>query len=175
MSHIFNNVHAAYTTELIIRRCKLITHIIKIWKKKFYNVHVEQKSNTWNKVRRCPKIVLIRNQNKAKGIVRTENYSCNIKYTYRAKCTYSLFCGCFTTTIYCNPPSCPCIILPHVLTTKQIHSAAVPLSAQITAAQHAIKTDCGVGVAAVGNTCCDILVMVGDPASEIGNTLSSGM
>jgi hypothetical protein len=37
---------------------------------------------------------------------------------------------------------------------------------QITATRHAIKTDFGVGVAAGGNTCCDILVMVGDPASK---------
>jgi hypothetical protein len=28
-----------------------------------------------------------------------------------------------------------------------------PVSLQITAARHAIKTDCGVGVAAVGNLC----------------------
>jgi len=39
---------------------------------------------------------------------------------------------------------------------------------QITAARHANKTDCAVGVTAVGNTCCDILVMVGDPANNIG-------
>jgi len=39
---------------------------------------------------------------------------------------------------------------------------------QITAARHAIETDCGVGVAAVGNTCCDILVVVGDPANKTG-------
>jgi len=29
---------------------------------------------------------------------------------------------------------------------------------QITATRHAIKTACGVSVAAVGNTCCDILI-----------------
>jgi len=43
---------------------------------------------------------------------------------------------------------------------------------QITEAHHAIKIDCGVGVAAVGNTGCDILVMVGDPASKSGQTVS---
>jgi len=43
---------------------------------------------------------------------------------------------------------------------------------QITAAGHAMKTDCGVGVTAGGNTCCDILVMVGDLASRSGNTVS---
>jgi hypothetical protein len=42
---------------------------------------------------------------------------------------------------------------------------------QITAARHAIKTDCDVGVAAVGNTYCDILVVVVDPANP-GNTVS---
>jgi hypothetical protein len=31
---------------------------------------------------------------------------------------------------------------------------------QITAARHAIKTDCGVGVAAASNTCCDIVLGV---------------
>ena len=41
---------------------------------------------------------------------------------------------------------------------------------QIAAALHVIKTDCGVGVAVVGNTSCDILVMVGDPAKG-GNTV----
>jgi hypothetical protein len=43
---------------------------------------------------------------------------------------------------------------------------------QITAAYHAIKTDYGVGVPAVVNTYCDILVMVGDRASKSGNTMS---
>jgi hypothetical protein len=38
---------------------------------------------------------------------------------------------------------------------------------QITEARHATKTDCAVGVAALGNTCCDILVMVCDPANKI--------
>ena len=33
---------------------------------------------------------------------------------------------------------------------------------QITAARHAVKPNCGVGVAAVGNTCRHILVVVGD-------------
>jgi len=43
---------------------------------------------------------------------------------------------------------------------------------QITAARHVIKTDCGVGVAAVGNSCRDVLVMVDDPASKSGITVS---
>jgi len=46
------------------------------------------------------------------------------------------------------------------------------LSLKVTAARHAIKTNCGVGVAAVGYSCCDILVMVGDPANKIGSTVS---
>jgi hypothetical protein len=52
---------------------------------------------------------------------------------------------------------------------------AVILSVQITAARHAIKTDCRVGVGAVGNTCCDFLLMVGDPASKSDNTVFSRM
>jgi hypothetical protein len=43
---------------------------------------------------------------------------------------------------------------------------------QITADCHAIKTHRGVGVAAVGNTGCDILVLVGYPASKNGIILS---
>jgi len=46
---------------------------------------------------------------------------------------------------------------------------------QITAARHAIKTDCGVSVADVGSTCCDILVVVGDTANKSGNAVSWGM
>ena len=46
------------------------------------------------------------------------------------------------------------------------------LSVQITAARHAIKTDCGVGVSAGGYTYCDILVIVADPANNSNNTLS---
>jgi hypothetical protein len=42
---------------------------------------------------------------------------------------------------------------------------------QITAARHAVKIDCGVSVADVGNTCCVILVMVGDRARKSGNTV----
>ena len=49
---------------------------------------------------------------------------------------------------------------------------SVLLSVQITAARHDIKTDCGVGVAAVGNSCCDILDMTDVPASKSENTLS---
>ena len=43
---------------------------------------------------------------------------------------------------------------------------------QITTARHAVKTDCGIGVADVGNTCFHILVMVGDTSSKNGNTVS---
>jgi hypothetical protein len=43
---------------------------------------------------------------------------------------------------------------------------------QITAARHAIKTDCGVGVAADGNTRCDILDLVGYPANKNGINMS---
>jgi hypothetical protein len=43
---------------------------------------------------------------------------------------------------------------------------------QITAVRHAVKTDCGFGVAAVGNSCCDILDMIDDPASKSENTVS---
>ena len=46
---------------------------------------------------------------------------------------------------------------------------------QITAARHAIQTDCGDGDAAVGSICCDILIMAGDTASKSGNTVSWGM
>jgi len=46
---------------------------------------------------------------------------------------------------------------------------------QITAARHVIKTDCNVGVTAVGYTCYNILVVVGDPASNIGNKVKCGM
>jgi hypothetical protein len=46
---------------------------------------------------------------------------------------------------------------------------------QVTESRHAIKTNCGVGVAAVGITFCDILVVVGDPAGKSGNTVSCGM
>jgi len=46
---------------------------------------------------------------------------------------------------------------------------------QITAASHVIKTDCGVGVDTDGYTCCDILVVVGDPATNIGNKVKCGM
>jgi len=37
-------------------------------------------------------------------------------------------------------------------------------SVQIRAVRHTNKTDCGVGVAAVGYTCCAFLVMVDGPA-----------
>ena len=35
-----------------------------------------------------------------------------------------------------------------------------------------MKTDCGVGVAAVGNTSSDIVVMAGDRACKSGKSLS---
>jgi hypothetical protein len=54
-----------------------------------------------------------------------------------------------------------------------LYSTAVSLSLQITATRHAIKTD--IGVAADVSSYCDILVMVGDPASNSASTLSSGM
>ena len=43
---------------------------------------------------------------------------------------------------------------------------------QITTVRHVIQTDCGVGVAVVGNTCWDVLVMVDNPDSKVGNTVS---
>jgi hypothetical protein len=51
-------------------------------------------------------------------------------------------------------------------------SVLLSLSLQITATRHVFNTDCGVGVTAVGNTCSDILVVVGDRACKGGNTLS---
>jgi len=54
---------------------------------------------------------------------------------------------------------------------KHNNITAVPLSVQITT-RHDIKTDCGVGVPAVGNTCSDILVMVGVPATNNGHSVS---
>ena len=49
---------------------------------------------------------------------------------------------------------------------------AIPISTQITTARHAIQTVCGVGVAVGSNTRCGTLVMVGDPASKNGQTVS---
>jgi hypothetical protein len=46
---------------------------------------------------------------------------------------------------------------------------------QITTVRRAIKTDCGVGFTAVGNNSFDILVMVGDFASNIINTVPCEM
>jgi hypothetical protein len=43
---------------------------------------------------------------------------------------------------------------------------------QITTARHGIKTDSGVAVVSVGNTCCDILVVVVDPANNRKNSVS---
>jgi hypothetical protein len=51
----------------------------------------------------------------------------------------------------------------------QQRSNRVTLSVQIKADRHGIKADCGVGVAAVGFTSCDILVLVGVPANKSGN------
>jgi len=65
--------------------------------------------------------------------------------------------------------------LPQPLTTNTVtqqNSVSVPLSLQITATRHAIKTDCGDDVTAVGYTCCCILVMVGDRACKNGNVVS---
>jgi hypothetical protein len=62
------------------------------------------------------------------------------------------------------------------LTTNTVtFSISSSLSLQITASRHAIKSNGGVGVAAVGISFSDILVMVGDPASKSGNTVSCGM
>jgi hypothetical protein len=63
---------------------------------------------------------------------------------------------------------------PHIPHNKHstYHAVAVPVSTQITATRHAIKTDCGVGVAAGGNTCSDILVMVGCPVRKTVNNVS---
>ena len=73
----------------------------------------------------------------------------------------------FIATLYNVPVlSFPCPHNKHSTVQLQF------LSVQITAARHAIKTGCGVGVAAVGYTCCDVLVMVADPAIKISNTLS---
>ena len=60
----------------------------------------------------------------------------------------------FTVTL------CNVSILPSARSSQQTqqHSVSVPLCVQMTAACHAIKTDCGVGVSAVCNNCCDILV-----------------
>jgi hypothetical protein len=46
---------------------------------------------------------------------------------------------------------------------------------QITAAIHVIKIDCGVGVDTDGYTCYNILDVVGDPATNIGNKVKCGM
>ena len=46
------------------------------------------------------------------------------------------------------------------------------LSVQITAARHDIKTDCAVGVTAVGYTGCDILAIVDDPVIKSDSTVS---
>jgi hypothetical protein len=43
---------------------------------------------------------------------------------------------------------------------------------QITTARHAVKMDCGIGVADADNTCYDILDMVDDPANKSGNSVS---
>jgi hypothetical protein len=42
---------------------------------------------------------------------------------------------------------------------------------QITPVHHAFKTECGVGFTAVGISSCDILVLVGDFACNIINTV----
>ena len=62
------------------------------------------------------------------------------------------------------PPPCP----HNNHSNAQLHF----LSVQITAARHAVKTDCGVGVTAVGYTGCDILAIVDDPVSKSDSTVS---
>jgi hypothetical protein len=49
----------------------------------------------------------------------------------------------------------------------QLQLLSLSLSLQITTLHHAIKTDCGFGVAAANYSCCDILVVVGDLANKI--------
>jgi hypothetical protein len=49
----------------------------------------------------------------------------------------------------------------------QLHFLSLSLSLQITTLHHAIKTDCGFGVAAANYSCCDILDVVGDLANKI--------
>ena len=71
-------------------------------------------------------------------------------------CSYLIgFSGPQFTVTLCNVS-----ILPSARSSQQTqqHSVSVPLSVQITAARHAIKTDCAVGVSAVCNNFCDILV-----------------
>jgi len=46
---------------------------------------------------------------------------------------------------------------------------------QIAAARHAIKTDCGVGVAFASKACCEILVVIGDLASMSDSNVSCEM
>jgi len=91
---------------------------------------------------------------------------------------------CTSSSIYCTPQTlttntvtfctssslyCP----PQTLTTNTVtFSNNSSLSLQITATHHDIKTDCGVGVTAVGYTWCCILFMVGDRACKSGNTVS---
>ena len=58
---------------------------------------------------------------------------------------------------------------PHYHTIFTIISS---LSVQIATTFHAIKTDCGVGVTAVGYTCSDVLVIFGDRACKSGNIVS---
>ncbi len=89
----------------------------------------------------------------------------------------SLFIERFRTAIYCCPTLNPYIKPPLPSTPPGPHNKHSNiqyqfLSVQITAARHAIKTDCGVGVTAFCNTCCDILVMVGDPACKSGSPVS---
>jgi hypothetical protein len=60
----------------------------------------------------------------------------------------------------------PC---PHY---KPLFNCSCSLSVQITAARHAIETDCGVTVATDVYSYCYILVVVDDPASRNGNTVS---
>jgi hypothetical protein len=70
-------------------------------------------------------------------------------------------------------------LLLEVTTSKSHLGAKVPsyyfhyqfLYLQITTG-HVFKTDCGVCVSAAGNTCCDMLVVVGDRACKNGKNVS---
>jgi len=102
-------------------------------------------------------------------------------YICRVDCEFSLYNRWFRTTIYCFPSQYPCIVVPLVLITNTVtfncssSLCADYSSPQIAAVHHAIKTDCGVGVANVGNARRDILVLVGYRASKNGINMSREM
>ena len=70
------------------------------------------------------------------------------------------------TIIMClyYPPPCP----HNNHSNVELHF----LSVQITTARHAVKTDCAVGVTAVGYTGCDIVAIVDDPVSKSDSIVS---